>query len=278
MKLPIIGNLHQLGLLPHRSLQNLSKKYGPHLMLLHFGKIPVLVASSAEAASQIMKTHDMIFSNRPKSSIPHRLLYGSKDVAFSPYGEYWRQMRSICVLQLLSNKRVHSFRCVREEETSLMIEKIKERCISSSSSSLINLSDIFVTLTNDVVCKVAFGRKCGGEGNGKRAKETLVEFVRLFGVFSIGDYIPWLAWVNRLNGLDARVERVAKDIDEFIESVIEEHRNKSNVDDASSDFVDILLEIQKEKLAGFHIEHDAVKAVILVRFLVQQALINQPFP
>ncbi|MFS7910921.1 putative cytochrome P450 [Helianthus anomalus] len=54
-KFPIIGNLHQLGLSPHNSLQALSRKHGP-LMLMHFGSVPVLVASSAEAAREIMKT------------------------------------------------------------------------------------------------------------------------------------------------------------------------------------------------------------------------------
>ncbi|KAL3642301.1 hypothetical protein CASFOL_013116 [Castilleja foliolosa] len=90
-KLPIIGNLHQLGTSPHRTLQSLSKRYG-HLILLHFGRVPVLVASSAEAAHEIMKKQDVIFSNRPKLSIPDRLIYGSRDVAFAPYGEYWRQV------------------------------------------------------------------------------------------------------------------------------------------------------------------------------------------
>ncbi|KAM1447134.1 hypothetical protein ACFXTO_006270 [Malus domestica] len=67
-KLPIIGNLHQVGLHPHRSFQALSQRHGP-LMLLHFGSVPVLVVSSAEAAREIMKTHDLTFSNRPKSTI-----------------------------------------------------------------------------------------------------------------------------------------------------------------------------------------------------------------
>ncbi|KAL3374482.1 hypothetical protein AABB24_006122, partial [Solanum stoloniferum] len=88
-KLPIIGNLHQLGSLPHRSLHQLSKKYGP-VMLLHFGSKPVIVASSVDAARNIMKTHDLVWSNRPKSSMADGLFYGSKDVAFSPYGEYCR--------------------------------------------------------------------------------------------------------------------------------------------------------------------------------------------
>ncbi|KAL1568303.1 cytochrome P450 CYP71A99 [Salvia divinorum] len=47
-KLPLLGNLHQLGSAPHRSLQSLSRRHDP-LMLIHFGKVPVLIASSAEA-------------------------------------------------------------------------------------------------------------------------------------------------------------------------------------------------------------------------------------
>lgn len=94
-KLPIIGNLHQLGLNTHRSLQSLAQKHGP-LMLLHLGRVHLLVVSSADAAKEIMKTHDLVFSNRPKSSIPNALLYNCKDVAFAPYSEYWRQIKSMC--------------------------------------------------------------------------------------------------------------------------------------------------------------------------------------
>ncbi|KAH0709121.1 hypothetical protein KY284_010548 [Solanum tuberosum] len=76
-------------LLPHRSLHKLSKKHGP-VMLLHLGSKPVFVASSVEDARAIMKTHDVVCTSRPKSSITDIFFYGSKDVSFSPYGEYWR--------------------------------------------------------------------------------------------------------------------------------------------------------------------------------------------
>ncbi len=46
---------------------------------------------------------------------------------------------------------------LREEETSLMIEKIKQSC-----SSCVNLREVFVKVTSDVVCKVALGRKYDG--------------------------------------------------------------------------------------------------------------------
>ncbi|KAF3625947.1 Cytochrome P450 71A3 [Capsicum annuum] len=168
-KLPIIGNLHQLGPHPYRTLHKLSEKHGP-VMLLHFGSKPVLVASSVDAARAIMKTHDLACSSRPKSSIAHRLFYGSKDIGFSPYGEYWRQIKSIAMLHLLSNK---TFRDIREEETSNMIEKIKQEC--DSSCAVVDLRDHFCSLTGDIVSRVALGRKYNkGESgmNAKNGKET----------------------------------------------------------------------------------------------------------
>ncbi|XP_030939279.1 cytochrome P450 71A3-like isoform X2 [Quercus lobata] len=272
-KLPIIGNLHQLGLQPHRSLQTLAQRHGP-LMLLHFGSVPVLVVSSADAAQEIMKTRDLNFADRPKSGISEKLLYNYKDVASAPYGEYWRQMKSILVLHLLSNKRVQSFCSVRKEETFLMIDKIKESCSSSS----VNLSEIFAKLTNDVVCRVALGKKYGeGEGR-KKFKELLGEFAELLGAINVGDYIPSLAWLNRANGFDAKAEKVAKQLDDFLEGVIEEHINCqkkgdhdrgftfSQENEDQKDFVDILLWIQEENVIGFPVDRDSIKALILDAF------------
>lgn len=79
-KFPIIGNLHQLGLRPYRSLHALSHCHGP-LMLLHIGSVPVLIVSSAETAREVLKTHDLIFCNRPKITVFGKLLYNYKDMS-----------------------------------------------------------------------------------------------------------------------------------------------------------------------------------------------------
>ena len=241
-------------------------------MLLHFGSVPLLVVSSADAAEEIMKTQDLKFANRPKTSMFGKLIYNYKDVAMAPYGEYWRQMKSTLVLHLLSNKRVQSFHYVRKEETSLMIEKIKQ-CHDSSSS--LNLSEVFAKLTNDVVCRVALGKKYGGGEGGRKFKELLGEFTELLGVINVGDYIPWLSWVNRVNGLDARAEKVAKQFDDFLEGVIEEHLNfekKEGHDHALSDFVDVLFWIEKENVIGFPIDRISMKALILVSISLSLSL------
>ncbi|XP_060204543.1 cytochrome P450 71A4-like [Lycium barbarum] len=235
-------------------------------MLLHLGSKPVLIASSVEAARDITKTHDHVWSNRPKSSIATGLSYGSKDVAFTPYGEYWRQIRSVSVLHLLSNKRVQSYRDVREEETSNMIEKIRQEY--DSSNSVIDLRDLLSCMTNNIISRVATGRTYNEGESGIVVKALLEELLELLGIFNIGDYIPWLKWVNKITGLNTRVKKVAKDLDAFLESVIEERmiRNKKEEYSAgeAKDFVDILLEIQNGKETGFPLQRDSLKAILLV--------------
>jgi len=91
-RLPVIGNLHQLGPNPHRYLHSLSLRYGP-LMLLHFGRVPVLVVSCPDVTNDIMKTHDLKFANRPKSKAINIFMEGGRDIIFGPYGEDWKSMK-----------------------------------------------------------------------------------------------------------------------------------------------------------------------------------------
>lgn len=181
-------------------------------------------------------------------------------------------MRGIVVTQLLSNKRVYSFRSIREEETALMVEKIQN---SFSMNSPLDLSDMFPALTNNVACRVALGRKYGGGEGGRKFKEMLGEFVRLLGGFNVADLIPWFGWMNRLSGLDAQVERMSKQFDSFLEEVVHQHVNRRNEnidgsdgrevgEEQQKDFVDVLLGIQKDNATGLTLDRTNVKALLLV--------------
>ncbi|KAF3438703.1 hypothetical protein FNV43_RR21467 [Rhamnella rubrinervis] len=77
-RLPLIGNLHQLGSLPQLSLRALAHKCGPDLMLLYLGQVPALVVSSAE----MVKKHDIVISNRPRNIASSALLYDGNYVDF----------------------------------------------------------------------------------------------------------------------------------------------------------------------------------------------------
>ncbi|PQP92739.1 premnaspirodiene oxygenase-like [Prunus yedoensis var. nudiflora] len=114
-QLPIIGNLHQLiGALPHHAFTDLCNKHGP-IMKLQLGEIFAVIISSPEAAKEVLKTSEISFAQRPNVYAAEIMSYDHSSILFAPYNEYWRQLRKISVMELLSAKRVRSFRSIREE-------------------------------------------------------------------------------------------------------------------------------------------------------------------
>ena len=260
-KLPIIGNLHQLG-----SLHALSKKYGP-LMFLYFGHAPSLVVSSADMAREMMTTHDIVFSNRSKTITTNFLLYGCIDVAFSPYGEYWRKVRKVCVHELLSLKRVQSLHYVREEEVTILINKVRDSCLKGVS---INLSELLIETANNIVTRVIFGKKFEEqELMGKPSELPRKVMVLIASVFW-GDFFPSLGWIDILTGLLQSLKSTGREIDAYMDEVLEEHYKTEKCDDDEhpnkKDFVDIFLQLQKDGMLGFELRHENLKAILLVYF------------
>ncbi|CAN0872239.1 Desmethyl-deoxy-podophyllotoxin synthase [Linum grandiflorum] len=157
--LPLIGNLFSA--LPH-SLWQLSQIHGP-LMTLKRGCVRIVVVSSANMAREIMKTHDLTFSNRQSITGQQKLSYNGLDLAFAPYGPYWREMKKICVVHLLNSRRVQSFHSIREFVVSKMIDKISSTSFGPAYKPC-NLSEAVASLTITIICRVAFGQRYEEEG------------------------------------------------------------------------------------------------------------------
>ncbi|XVE56694.1 hypothetical protein DITRI_Ditri04bG0031200 [Diplodiscus trichospermus] len=264
-KLPLVGNIHQLGRLPHRSLRDLSRKYGS-LLLLQLGHNPTLVVSSAEMVREIVKNHDVVFSSRPSTTAANIFLYGCSDIGFAPYGEYWRQVRKICVLELLSHRRVRSFQFVREEEVELVINKIRHHSLEGET---VNLTQVMMAFSHDVVSRCAISRKFEEEedGNSKFGQLTR-RMVALLMNFCFGDMFPYLWWLDVLTGFIPRIKAVQGEMDAFFRQIIEEHRALKGFDkNTNKDFVSILLQLQKDGMLEIDLTEDNLKALILETFL-----------
>ncbi|KAL7098379.1 hypothetical protein ACP275_09G013900 [Erythranthe tilingii] len=273
--LPIIGNLHQLGTLHHRSLHRLSKKHGP-LMLLHLGSKPTLVVSSADVAKHVLKTHDLSFADKPALGFLKKIFYDLKDLINLPYGDEWRKQRSIVTRELLNTTSVKSYNSIREQEIGLVVEKItRDYCCNNNSFSAtrppppLNLSDMFLSFSNDLISRAAFGKKhlsCE-TARGEKFLTTMVEIVGLLYSFTVGELIPWLGWINSLNGYNAAIDRAVKLRDDVFDDIIEEHLNMVGPTEGNSgnkhNFVDNLLSIYKGYTPGVSIDLVSVKALTL---------------
>ncbi|XP_024018115.1 cytochrome P450 71D11-like, partial [Morus notabilis] len=259
-KLPLIGNLHQLvGSLPHHSLRNLANKYGP-LMHLQLGELANIVVSSPEIAKQVMKTHDIIFANRPYLLSAKILSYDSTNIGFSPYGEYWRQLRKICSMELLSAKRVQSFRSAREEEVLNFTKAIR-----ASEGSSINLSEKISSTTYSITARAAFGKRSNDE---KAFISIVKEISEVAAGFSLSDLYPSLKAFQLIGGMRHRLEKLHRKIDGILETIIEDHKQKekgviSDGVDAEEDLVDVLLRLQKCGDLEYPLTDGNIKAVLL---------------
>ncbi|KAK1575735.1 hypothetical protein Q3G72_007894 [Acer saccharum] len=269
-QLPIIGNLHQLGALPHQSFTKFSKKYGP-VMLFKVGRIPFVIINSAEAAREVLKVHDIDSCSRAQLTGTRKLSYNFLDIAFAPYGDYWKQMRRICVLELFSLKRAQSFRFIREEEVGSLINSISQSALSSSANTPVNLSEKIYALTGSIVFRMAFGQIFRGSGLDNHKFEKLIRATESsIGGFTTEECIPYVGWiVDRLNGYHAKLEKTFHDLDNFFEKAIEDHRKPRVIDQDQEDIIDVMLKLEKDQTQSgeAQINKDNIKAVLMNIFL-----------
>nr|QDZ36309.1 CYP71BE123 [Melia azedarach] len=258
-KLPLIGNLHQLiGSPPHKRLRDLAKKYGP-LMNLQLGEVPTIVVSSPEVAKEVMKTHDVIFASRPQNLATKIMSYDYSGIIFSPYGDCWRQLRKICVSEILSMKRVQSFQTIREEEVSNLIN-----WISSKGGSVINLTDKVYALMYGITSRAAFGNKSGEQELFVSAME---ETTKVTAGFNFADLFPSIGLLQSITGIRSHVERLHQEADRVVERIINDHKKckeipKIGKSEEAEDLVDILLKLQEHGDLEFPLTLDNIKAVI----------------
>lgn len=191
---PIVGNLPQLGPKPHQTLHALAKTYGP-ILRLRLGAVDVVVASSAAAASQFLRTHDANFSSRPPNSGAEHVAYNYEDLVFAPYGARWRMLRRLCALHLFSAKAMEDFRHVRGGEVERLVRGIAEK-----EGGAVDVGGEVNSCATNALARVAVGRRVFGRPEEKEGaeefKEMVAELMRLAGVFNIGDFVPGLGWLD----------------------------------------------------------------------------------
>ncbi|KAL5077389.1 hypothetical protein RYX36_016373, partial [Vicia faba] len=257
-KLPLIGNTHQLGALPHQSLAKLAHQYGP-LMHMQLGELSCIVISSQEMAKEVMKKHDLNFANRPPLLAAEIITYGYKGMTFSPHGSYWRQMRKICTMELLSPKRVESFRLEREEELASFVKDI----ILSEGSS-INLSEKIDSLAYGLTSRTAFGAEIEGK---EKYRKLMKDVSKMAGGFSVADLFPSIGILQVLTGLRKKIDKLHSEMDVILENVVRSHREKNletrDEEETGEDLVDVLLKLQKHS----HLEHPLTDTVIKATIL-----------
>ncbi|KAK9757305.1 hypothetical protein RND81_01G155200 [Saponaria officinalis] len=240
---PIIGHLRLLGALPHISLGKMADKHGP-IFMIKLGVQRVLVVSSHTMAKECLGVNDRVFVDRPKTIFVERLTYNSVMFGFGPYGSYWRDIRKVSIVELLSNHKVEKFKHVRISELQSSIKDIHDSyCVSKKKA--VDMKQWFNDVSLNSIVRLVAGKSLKefyqGEKYDKMSK-ALRDFFELAGVIAPADALPFLRCFD-FGGYEKTMKKVAQEIDQVLQEWLEEHKKRMNSGNGNEkrDFMDVLL-------------------------------------
>ncbi|KAK9280973.1 hypothetical protein L1049_003864 [Liquidambar formosana] len=268
---PVMGHLHLFrgSQIPYKTLAAMADKYGP-IFAIKIGVHRTIVVSNWEIAEECFTTNDRVLANRPKSIAVEHLGYNYAMFGLSLYGPYWLELRKIAMVEILSNHWVELLGHIRQSEIKTSIKEIYKQWIENNQKSgtdkvFVEMKKWFGDVTFNVILKMVLGKRYSGEEEGGvRFKKAIREWFEYLGMFLVSDALPFLRWLD-LGGHERAMKRIAKEMDNLLESSLEEHKQKriSGVVKGDQDFMDVMLSILPEDLYGY--DSDTInKATCLV--------------
>ncbi|KAK9073336.1 hypothetical protein SSX86_007660 [Deinandra increscens subsp. villosa] len=271
---PIIGHLHLLSggdQLLYRTLGAMSDKYGPAFNI-RLGTRRAFVVSSWEVAKECFTVNDKALASRPKTAAVKHMGYNYAVFGFAPYTPFWREMRKIATLELLSNRRLEMLRDVRLTEISSGINELYGRWRENSYNPVVvELNKWLEHMMLNIVVMMVAGKRYFGVGGGgdeaERCQKAISDFFRLIGIFVVSDAIPFLWWLD-LQGYEKQMKKTARDLDLVLGGWLDEHREKrrrrslldhvkqNGEGEGVKDFIDVMLSLEDQGQLS-DIEHDS---------------------
>ncbi|CAN0908575.1 Premnaspirodiene oxygenase [Linum grandiflorum] len=177
-----------------------------------------------------------------------------------------RQLRKICVVELLGANRVRGFRSIREEEVGKLVTAFSRK---AEEAAEVNISEEVFWLSTRLTSRTALG-KARERDDG--FLNMVGELSDVLGGFKVSDLFPSFKFLPLLTGYKAKLVRMHKKLDLILDDIINEHKVKRSDherqgDDVDEDLVDVLLNRQKNGTEQFSLTTENIKAVIVETFL-----------
>ncbi|KAH7528368.1 hypothetical protein FEM48_Zijuj05G0065100 [Ziziphus jujuba var. spinosa] len=154
---------------------------------------------------------------------------------------------------------------LRQLEKDGLVRKLRD---ASSRGLAVNLSQMLIATSNNVISRCILGQKYEEDETTTRFGELSKRAMSQFTAFNFRDFFPYLSWMDVVTGLVSSLHATFRELDPFLEKVIEDHKAAlSDKDEQSSDnkkdIVDILLQLQKDGGLDMELTNVNLKAILL---------------
>ncbi|KAJ4827441.1 hypothetical protein Tsubulata_011095 [Turnera subulata] len=269
---PVIGHLHVLAAgdrLVHRTLGEMADKYGP-ILSLRLGIHRALVVSDWEAVKECFSTNDLVFLDRPPSLALKIMGYNQAMFGFAPYGKYWRDMRKLAMVELLSNRRLELMKHVRDSEVTSFGKELYKKAVKNGGSVVVEMKESMGDLAMNIIVRMIAGKRYFGDSRednneeSRRCQKAFCDFLHLVGLFLVSDAVPLLGWLDSVMATVGKMKRTAREIDSVLGSWVNEHRQKrlkGSIEEEEQDFIHVMLSMMDgDQISSLHDTDTIIKA------------------
>ncbi|KAG8632662.1 cytochrome P450 81C13-like [Manihot esculenta] len=246
--LPVLGHLHLIRKPLPLALETLLSQYGP-ILSLKFGSRSVLVVSSPSAVEECLNKNDVIFANRPPSMAGDHLTYNYTSFVSAPYGDHWRTLRRLSVVEIFSSKSLQKTCAIREEEVRTLLCRLFKISAGGPGKQKVNLKFLFSLLTCNVMMRMSIGKRCVEmeAEDSELEKQLFEEFKETFFPslsLNICDFIPVLRVIG-FKGIEKSMIKMNNMRDEFLQKLLDEIKLKRMDSKEKRSVAETLLSMQE---------------------------------
>nr|GLL36368.1 cytochrome P450 76A1-like [Ipomoea trifida] len=241
--LPVLGNMFDLGSLPHQTIAAMRNTYGP-VVWLRIGSVSTLAIQSAKAAAELFKNHDVPFVGRNIVDVLLSHDYNKGSLVFAQYGSYWRVLRRICSVEMFVHKKVNETAAVRRKCVDDLLRWVENEAAAGSG---IHVTRFAFLATFNMLGNLMFSSDLVDPVSEKGSKffNAMMGVMEWGGTPNISDIFPCLRWLD-LQGLRGKTDRDLKIALQIVSTFVKE-RCKEGLQDSGkrkSDFLDVLLRFE----------------------------------
>ena len=197
-------------------------------------------------------------------------------MAWTSYGDHWRNLRRIASLEILSSHRLQTLHAIRVDEVKLMLKRLFS---ASENKKSVDMKALFFELMLNVMMRMIAGKRYYGENVGeveeaKRFREIVEETMRIGGASNMGDFWPVLRWL-KVGKTEKALRVLQENRDQFVQELIKGFRSAKDAENGGGDagetgekkktLIEVLLTLQQKEPEYY--KDEIIRSLMLVWLL-----------
>nr|CAB3493405.1 unnamed protein product [Digitaria exilis] len=262
--IPFLGHLHLVKTRFHASLARLAARHGPVFSLrLGYSRLAVVV-SSPEAAKECFTENDVALANRPVFPSHKFPSFDGASLAVASYRPYWRNVRRVLAVQLLSARHVGStLSPVISGELRAMARRMNLAVTAAADGGgaarvqmkrrlfELSLSVLMETIARTKTSRTEENADSDMSPEAHEFKQIIDYLVPYLGTVNLWDYLPVLRWFD-VFGLMKKIVDGANRREAFLRQLVDAERRRvmnggGNDDSEKKSMIAVLLDLQKSE-------------------------------